>query len=302
MNKLVILAPNGQVGFELLRSLAPLGEVIALSREDVDFILIDKLEEKIKHIAPSIIINAAAYTAVDKAESDEQAAFIINEKLPRMLAKICNDNDALLVHYSSDYVYPGNGEIPWTETDNTAPLSVYGKSKLAGDKAIISHCSKYLIFRTSWVYAARGNNFMKTMIKLAQSRESLNVVNDQFGAPTPARLIAQVTALAVAKMLEDADSAKMLSGIYHLAPSGYTSWHGFADEIFSRSKKCGVSLQLKESQFKGIPTEAYPTPAQRPKNSRMNLDKIEKTFGLTMPTWQSQLALTLEEYLQHQQN
>ena len=300
MAKFVLLAPTGQVGFELSRALAPMGDVVAIGRQNIDFSNLETLSAMIKIISPDVIVNAAAYTMVDKAETDQEQAFLINEQLPLALAKIANEKNALLVHYSTDYVYPGDGDSPWVESDKTAPLSVYGQSKLAGDCAIIEHCKKYLIFRTSWVYASRGNNFMKTMVKLAQSRDMLNVVNDQFGAPTPARLIAQVSALAIQKMLQKSDDMDKLSGVYHLAPAGFTNWYGFADEIFALARKANIELMLKAENFKGISTEEYPTPAKRPKNSRLDVAKLETTFGLVMPSWQSQLHLTFAEWLEYQ--
>lgn len=300
MAKFVLLAPTGQVGFELSRALATMGDVVAIGRQNIDFSNLETLSAMIKTISPDVIVNAAAYTMVDKAETDQEQAFLINEQLPLVLAKIANEKNALLVHYSTDYVYPGDGDSPWVESDKTAPLSVYGQSKLAGDCAIIEHCKKYLIFRTSWVYASRGNNFMKTMMKLAQSRDMLNVVNDQFGAPTPARLIAQVSVLAIQKMLQKNDDMDKLSGVYHLAPAGFTNWYGFADEIFALARKANIELMLKAENFKGISTEKYPTPAKRPKNSRLDITKLETTFGLVMPSWQSQLQLTFAEWLEYQ--
>lgn len=299
MKKIVVLAPTGQVGFELVRALSPIGEVVAIGRKEVDFSNLDELSERLLVIKPDVIVNAAAYTAVDKAESEPEQAFLINEKLPLTLATIVHKQNALLVHYSSDYVYKGDGENLWQENDPVAPLSVYGQSKLAGDNAIMENCQNYLIFRTSWVYAARGHNFMKTMIKLAQSKESLGVVNDQIGSPTPARLIADVSAIAIVKMLASQNKAK-LSGVYHLAPQGTTSWYGYAGEIFRVARNAGVDLALKDENFHGIPTESYPTPAKRPKNSRLNVSKLEQTFDLTMPTWQNQLQLTFDEWYFYQ--
>lgn len=301
MKKYVLLAPTGQVGFELARSLSPLGAVITIGRQAVDFSDLEALTEMIEAANPDVIVNAAAYTAVDKAESDHEQAYLINEQLPLVLAKIANKRNALLVHYSTDYVYPGDGDQPWVESDQTAPLSIYGRSKLAGDQAIMTHCDRYLIFRTSWVYAARGNNFMKTMIRLAQNRESLNVVGDQVGAPTPARLIAQVSTLAIQTMLANTVNGKQLSGIYHLAPRGYTTWYEFANEIFALARQNNMELMLKSENFHCISTEEYPTPAMRPKNSRLCVEKIEQVFGFVMPSWQEQLQLTFAEWLEYQQ-
>lgn len=304
MKQILVLAPNGQVGFELCRSLATLGNVITLAREDVDFSDLTAVEAKVNELSPNVIVNAAAYTAVDKAEEEQQMADVINHQLPKSLAQIAKQKDIWLVHYSSDYVYPGTGTQPWTEESATTPLSVYGQSKLDGDNAIAENCDKHLIFRTSWVYAARRHNFMKTMLKLAQSRPDLKVVNDQIGAPTPARLIANVTAQAltqIALLEKSCDSSKehaiKLAGVYHLAPRGEVSWFDFAKEIFSYARSQGVELQLDEAQFVGIPTTDYPTPAARPANSRLNVDKIEQAFNFVMPSWQSQLYLTMDEFL-----
>ena len=295
--KIVLLAHTGQVGFELHRQLQSLGSIITVSRGDVDFLDSDAVYKYIDELAPDIIVNAAAYTAVDKAETDESNAFVINRDLPKILAKLSVIHDALLVHYSTDYVYPGDGEKPWSEDDSTGPQNLYGQSKLEGDLAVESIASKFLIFRTSWVYAARGNNFLLSMLRLGKEREALNIVNDQIGAPTPARLIATVTSLCIQKILVS-DKAHELSGVYHLAPRGYTSWHGFAQMIFERARSEGVTLALKEDSLSQIESTEYPTPAARPLNSRLSLDKIESAFDLAMPTWQSQLCLTFDEWLE----
>jgi len=296
MQTIVLLAPNGQVGFEVARAVAPLGMLHTLSRSDVDFADTQAVISKVAALNPTLIIIAAAWTAVDKAETEQAACNLINVALPAALATLAKQCNAWLVHYSSDYVYPGNGSTPWQETDTTGPLSVYGQSKLNGDLAVSENTDKYLIFRTSWVYAARGNNFMRTMLKLAQNREALNVVADQIGAPTPARLIAQVTALALQQVLSAAaEQAKAYSGVYHLAPQGYCSWYDFAGEIFRLARAQGITLALKPEQFNAITTADYPTPAKRPANSRLNLTKLEHTFNLQLPSWQQQLALTFAE-------
>ncbi len=305
MRRIVLLAPNGQVGFELQRSLAPLGQLFCLSRADVDFRDTAATSARVLALQPDLIVNAAAWTAVDKAETEQDAAYLLNAALPAALAAIARQLDCWLVHYSTDYVYPGTGEQPWREDDATAPLSVYGASKLAGDRAISQSGARHLIFRTSWVYAARGNNFMKTMLKLAAQRESLSVVADQFGAPTPARLIANVTALALQQVLAQStkdngglscDNHSDKSGVYHLAAAGYTNWYQFADAIFAMARQAGIPLALLEQQFSAITTAQYPTPAQRPANSRLELSKLEQAFGLTLPDWHSQLAQTFHEY------
>ena len=309
MRRIVLLAPNGQVGFELQRSLAPLGQLFCLSRADVDFSDTAATSARVLALQPDLIVNAAAWTAVDKAETEQDAAYLLNAALPAALAAIARQRNCWLVHYSTDYVYPGSGEQPWREDDATAPLSVYGASKLAGDLAISQSGARHLIFRTSWVYAARGNNFMKTMLKLAAQRESLSVVTDQFGAPTPARLIANVTALALQQVLaqsakdngglscdKNSDKNSDKSGVYHLAAAGYTNWYQFADAIFAQARQAGMPLALQEKQFKAITTAQYPTPAQRPANSRLDLSKLEQAFGLMLPDWHNQLAQTFNEY------
>ena len=297
MNKtIVLLAPTGQVGFELNRQLQSLGNVITVARGDVDFTDSEAIYQHIDVMRPDVIVNAAAYTAVDKAESDIENAFLLNRELPHTLARLSKVHDAWLIHYSSDYVYPGTGEAPWGELDQPDPQNTYGHSKLEGDLAVEKTASKYLIFRTSWVYAARGNNFLLSMLKLGQEREALNIVNDQIGAPTPARLIATVTAFCIQKVLLSAQPQDM-SGIYHLAPNGETSWFGFAKQIFHEAHIKGVRLALKADGLTPIASSEYPTPAVRPHNSRLKLDKIESTFNLIMPTWKSQLSLTLDEWI-----
>lgn len=298
--KIILLAHTGQVGFELHRQLQSLGTIITVSRGDVDFTDSEAVYKHIDALSPDIIVNAAAYTAVDKAENDKFNAFALNRDLPEALANLSVAHDALLVHYSSDYVYPGNGESPWHENDPTSPQNLYGQSKLEGDLAIESTATKFLIFRTSWVYAARGNNFLLSMLKLGRERESLNIVNDQIGAPTPARLIATVTAFCIQTILV-LDQPQEISGIYHLAPNGETSWYGFAKLIFDNARSREIKLALKENGLGQIESSAYPTPAARPLNSRLSLDKIESTFGLVMPTWQSQVLLTLDEWLESNQ-
>lgn len=279
---ILLLGKTGQAGFELHRALSPLGSVTAPGRDELDLINGQAVTGYLEHHQPDLIINAAAWTAVDAAEENPDHAQRLNAGLPGQLAYFCAEQGAALVHYSSDYVYPGNGEQPWQETSPTGPLSVYGQTKLEGDLAIQASGAEHLIFRTSWVYSARGNNFMKTMLRLAQSRPELNIVADQIGAPTPARLIADITALAL--------QSNMPGGLYHLATAGETSWHGFATEIFR--------LANTGTQAHPIPTSDYPTPAQRPLNSRMDMTKLETALNIRMPDWQSQLALTLGEFLE----
>jgi dTDP-4-dehydrorhamnose reductase len=291
-----ITGGNGQVGFELQRQFAPFGTILAPTRQELDLANAEAVDVYLEKHQPDLILNAAAYTAVDKAESEPQQAKRLNAELPAQLAEYAAKQGIPLVHYSTDYVYPGNGETPWQEDSPTSPLSVYGQTKLEGDQGVIESGASHLIFRTSWVYAARGSNFMKTMLRLGRERDALSIVNDQIGAPTPARLIAQITALSFT-VHGSRLSIHIPSGIYHLAPRGETSWHGFASEIFSQARKAGEALTITPESTAGIPTAEYPTPAQRPLNSRMALGKLESALGITMPTWQSQLGLTLREYL-----
>ena len=287
---ILLLGKTGQVGFELHRTLAPLGAINAPSRETLDLMSEESVANYLASAKPNLIVNAAAWTAVDAAEDHQASAERLNAGLPAQLADYAAANSARLVHYSSDYVYPGDGEQAWQETSATSPLSVYGSTKLQGDRAIEQSGADYLIFRTSWVYSARGNNFMKTMLRLAKSKAELNIVADQVGAPTPARLLAQITTLAI--------HSQLARGLYHLAPRGKTSWHGFAQEIFRLAQENGEQLAMGPENAYPIPTSDYPTPATRPLNSRMNVNKLEQTLSIRLPDWQSQLAVTLDEYLE----
>lgn len=279
---ILLLGKTGQLGFELQRALSFFGSIVAPTRAELDLANAQNVSDYLAQVRPSMIVNAAAWTAVDAAETQQAEAKRLNADLPEQLAKYAAVNNIRLVHYSSDYVYSGASIIPWQENSPTAPLNVYGETKLQGDEAIQYSGSDYLIFRTSWVYSARGKNFMKTMLHLAESKSELNIISDQFGAPTPARLIAQVTALAI--------HSKLQAGLYHLAPSGETSWQGFAKEIFH--------LAGKSTKANPIPTSDYPTPATRPLNSRMDLTKLQQALNIQLPDWQSQLALTLNEYVE----
>ncbi len=299
--KILLLGKNGQVGWELQRSLAPLGELIALDRHSTtycgDLSRPELLAETVKALKPDVIVNAAAHTAVDKAESESELAHRINTEAPAVLAREAAAIGALLVHYSTDYVFDGSGNAPWQENDCTGPLNVYGLSKLAGEQAIVASGCRHLIFRTSWVYAARGNNFAKTMLRLAQSRDALSVVSDQIGAPTGAELIADVTAQALAKTL----TAPEKPGIYHLAAAGETSWHGYAQFVFDVARHAGLALRVAEESVTPVPTSSYPTPARRPANSRLDTHRLCQTFGLQMPPWQQGVARMLAEILETSQ-
>lgn len=294
--KLLITGGTGQVGFELKRQFSLFGEVLAPQRNELDLASPSAVEAYLDTHRPSLILNAAAYTAVDNAEQEPELANRLNARLPAQLAAYSAAQGQWLVHYSSDYVYPGSGNTPWQEQDTAGPLSVYGQSKRQGDQAIQASGCHHLIFRTSWVYSARGNNFMKTMLRLGRERDALKVVSDQIGAPTPARLIAQVSAQAMGVIMSSSQPTPC-SGVYHLAPSGETSWHGFASEIFRLAAEQGEPLMISPEQVAPIPTHEYPTPAARPLNSRLCCERLEQALKVSLPSWQHQLSLTLEEHL-----
>ena len=297
--KILLLGKNGQVGWELQRSLAPLGELIALDRHSTnycgDLSNPDAVAETVKRLKPTVIVNAAAYTAVDKAETETELAYTINAKAPEALAQAAKQIGAWLVHYSTDYVFNGSGSQAWQETDAVAPLSVYGQSKLAGEQAIQAAEGLHLIFRTSWVYAARGNNFAKTMLRLAKERDQLSVINDQIGAPTGAELLADVTAHTIRTCLKQSE----LSGLYHLAAAGESSWYDYARYVLDYARKMGIELKTAENAITPIPTSAYPTPAQRPLNSRLNSEKLQSRFGLVLPDWRMGVERMLTEVLSY---
>lgn len=296
--KILLLGKNGQVGWELQRSLAPLGQVLALDSKSLDYCGdlsdLQGLAATVQRFAPDVIVNAAAYTAVDKAESEPDQALRVNAEAPAVLAAEALKLNALLVHYSTDYVFAGDGETPWQESDPVGPLSVYGATKLAGERAIQSSGCSHLIFRTSWVYAARGNNFAKTMLRLARERDSLNVIDDQFGTPTGADLLADVTAHAIRATRQQPH----LSGVYHLAPAGETTWYRYARFVLEQVHAAGVQLQVSPASVGAIATAAYPTPAKRPANSRLNTQKLQSAFSLHLPEWQDGVARMLIETLE----
>jgi dTDP-4-dehydrorhamnose reductase len=297
MKKILLLGKNGQVGWELQRSLAPLGEVIALDSRSTEYCgdLTDLagLVNTVDALKPDVIVNAAAHTAVDKAESEPELARTVNALAPGVLAEAAQRCGAWLVHYSTDYVFDGSGERPWLETDATGPLSVYGRTKLEGEQRIAAACENHLIFRTSWVYAARGGNFAKTMLRLAKERDRLTVINDQFGAPTGADLLADVTAHAI----RSAVTQPQLAGLYHLVATGETTWHGYAHFVIEHAARVGVTLKTTPENIHSVPTSAFPTPATRPHNSRLDTHKLQAAFGLTLPNWQQGVARMLTEIL-----
>ena len=297
--KILLFGKGGQVGWELQRSLLPLGELVALdfgSRELCgDFTRLDGIAETVRMVAPDVIVNAAAYTAVDKAESEPEHVRIINALAPAALASEAAKLGAWFVHYSTDYVFDGSGDRPWAETDPVGPLSVYGSTKQEGEDAITGSGCRYLIFRTSWVFAARGENFAKKMLRLAQERERLTVVDDQIGAPTGADLLADVTAHAVRM----ARQQREVAGLYHVVAAGETSWCGYARFVLDFARQTGIRLKVTPEDIVPVPASAFPSPARRPKNSRLNTRKLESTFDLKLPPWQTGVARMLTEILEN---
>ena len=295
--KILLFGKNGKVGWELQRSLAPLGEVIALGTTSQDycgdFTDLAGIAETIRAIAPDVIVNAAAHTAVDKAESEPELARTINALAPAVLAKESARLNALMIHYSTDYVFDGSGDKPWLESDQTSPLSIYGATKLEGEQLIQASGCRHLIFRTSWVYGARGGNFAKTMLRLAKERDSLKVIDDQIGAPTGADLLADVAAHAIRTARRNPE----LSGLSHLVAGGETSWHGYASFVLDYARRAGIDLKVAPDAVDAVPTSAFPTPAKRPHNSRLNTEKLQKTFDLHLPHWQAGVTRMLAEVL-----
>ena len=296
---ILLLGKNGQLGWELQRSLAPLGRVIALDRHGGDGLCgdladLDGLAATVRALRPRVIVNAAAYTAVDRAESEPELAHRINADAPAVLAREAAACGALLLHYGTDYIFDGSGSRPWREMDATGPLSVYGRTKLAGEQAIVAAGGAHLILRTSWVYAARGGNFAKTMLRLGAERERLTVIDDQWGAPTGAELIADVSAHAIAQVL--CQPAK--AGVYHLAAAGETTWFSYAKYVLAQAQQAQSAIKLIVNEVAPIATADYPTPARRPHNSRLDTRKLQAAFGLTLPPWQDGVQRMLQEILQ----
>ena len=295
--KILLFGKGGQVGWELQRSLAPLGELIALEFDSADycgdFTKLAGLAETVRKVRPDVIVNAAAHTAVDKAESEPDLVRMINALAPGVLADEAEKLGAWLIHYSTDYVFDGSGTTPWKETDATGPLGVYGKTKLEGEQAV-ARCTRHLIFRTSWVFAARGANFAKTMLRLAKERDELKVIADQIGAPTGAELLADVTAHAI-RTVQTRPDGQMLAGLYHLVAGGETSWHGYAQFVIEYARQVGEPIRVPSNAITPIPTSAYPTPAKRPHNSRLETTKLQTTFGLHLPDWNDGVRRMLAE-------
>jgi dTDP-4-dehydrorhamnose reductase len=293
--KIVLFGKGGQVGWELQRSLAPLGELVALDFDSTDFHADFSrpaaLADTVRALRPDVIVNAAAHTAVDKAEAEPEFATLLNAEAPRVLAAEAAALGAWLVHYSTDYVFDGSGDAPRNEQAATGPLSVYGRTKLDGENAVRASGCKHLILRTSWVYAARGGNFACTMLKLAAERESLAVIDDQIGAPTGADLLADITAHAIRTVQRE----PQLAGTYHAVAAGQTSWHGYACFVIEWARAHGLPIKVAVDAVKAVPTSAYPTPARRPLNSRLDTSKLRSAFGLVMPPWQPGVERMLTE-------
>ncbi|WP_284615579.1 dTDP-4-dehydrorhamnose reductase [Aquabacterium humicola] len=292
--KTLLLGAEGQVGWELRRALATLGTLVVAGRADgADLADPDRLAATVRALAPQVIVNAAAYTAVDRAESEAALAQTINADAPAALARVAADSGAWLLHYSTDYVFDGSGERPWREDDATGPLSAYGRSKLAGEDAIRASGCRHLILRTSWVHAARGGNFARTMLRLAAERDELKVVDDQVGAPTGAELLADLGALT----LRDAMRRPELGGTYHACAAGETSWCGYARHVIGWAKARGLALRVAPEAVQPIPSSAYAVPARRPLNSRLDTRKLREAFGVTLPPWQQGVERMLAEAL-----
>ncbi|KHF25887.1 dTDP-4-dehydrorhamnose reductase [Solemya velum gill symbiont] len=291
---ILVTGKDGQVGWELQRTLMPLGSVIALGQQQMNLADSDQVRTVIRDINPAVIVNAAAYTAVDKAEDEAELVMQVNATAPVIMAEEASRSGALLVHYSTDYVFNGSKQDAWTETDQPDPINLYGKSKLEADLAITASSSDHLVFRTSWVYASRGQNFLLTMARLIREHNKLNIVDDQVGAPTWARLIAETTAIAVQQSLQQKSRDEFQSELLHLASSGETSWFGFASAIRAIiSAREGANVQLAE--LEAINSSEYPVQAARPANSRLDCRRLEQRFGLALPDWKRALELCMDE-------
>jgi dTDP-4-dehydrorhamnose reductase len=296
--KILLLGCTGQVGWELQRSLAPLGDVTALASAGAPGLVGDlrqseALVQTVRVVRPDVIVNAAAYTAVDKAEADVDTARQVNAIAPGLLAAAAHASGALLVHYSTDYVFDGSGSDAWREDDRTKPLNVYGSTKLEGEGLIARHCARHLILRTSWVYGARGGNFARTMLRLATQRERLTVIDDQHGAPTGADLLADVTAHAIRATLARPE----LAGIYHVVAAGETTWNGYARFVLNEAASAGLAMKASADRVDPVPSSSFQTAARRPQNSRLDTTRLRQAFGLVLPPWQAGVARMLQEVL-----
>jgi len=293
--KILLLGANGQVGWELRRSLAPLGQITACDRTTANMENLAELQAVVNNNAPAVIVNAAAYTAVDRAESEPGKAHRVNAESVGLLAGEAQRLKAWLIHYSTDYVFDGTKAGSYTETDEPNPQSVYGQTKLAGEVSIRKSGCQHLVFRTSWVYSARGSNFIRTMLRLAKEQDEIKVVADQFGVPTSAELIADITALCIYRLFLKKATAKQLTGVYNLVPAGETSWYAFARYVLIEAKSRGITLRAGPENVYPISTSEYPLPAKRPANSRLDTHKLADTFGVCLPRWQDGVDRLLDE-------
>lgn len=293
--KILLFGKNGQVGWELQRSLAPLGQVIALDRRSPelcgDLADLRGIAETVRRVRPDVIVNAAAFTAVDKAESEAGMAHLVNAEAPGVLAEAASALGAWMVHYSTDYVFDGSGGKPWEEIDSTGPLNVYGRTKLEGEQCIAAQCAKHLIMRTSWVYGARRTNFAETMLRMAAEYDCFGVIDDQFGAPTGADLLADVTSHVIRQVLQRSADA----GLYHLAASGETSWYAYAKHVLWHAQTAEAATRVKSAKINPIPSSGFPSLARRPHNSRLDTRKLQTVFGLRLPPWEQGVDRMLNE-------
>jgi len=291
--KILLFGKNGQVGWELQRALAPLGELHALGSDAADFAVPESLADRVRTLRPDVIVNAAAHTAVDRAEAEPELARRINAEAPAVLAREADAAGAWLVHYSTDYVFDGSGDVPRDEDAPTGPLNVYGRTKLEAEAAIRASGARHLVLRTSWVYGTRGGNFARTMLRLAQERDRLAVIDDQIGAPTGAELIADVSAHAIRAVV----AGGAPGGTYHLAAAGETSWHGYACRVIEAARAAGAPVKVAPEAIAAVPSSEFKTAAQRPKNSRLDTGKLGRAFGLTLPPWEAGVDRLLAEIL-----
>lgn len=285
--KILVTGKNGQVGFELMKTLAPLGRVVGVDVKECDLSQSAAIEALLDKVSPDIIVNPAAYTAVDKAESEPTIAHAVNAQAPKILARYAARHNIPIIHFSTDYVFDGNKEGAYLEDDAANPASVYGKTKWLGEEAVRKMAAKHVIIRTSWVFGSHGVNFLKTMLKLAQERDKLSIVSDQVGAPTSAGLLAEATAQIIKELLEPGAYKKY--GTYHVVAKGETSWYGYAKLVVEKANALGLSTKISADQIKPIKTSEYPVPAPRPANSRLDTTKVRSVFSVRLPTWQSEV-------------
>jgi dTDP-4-dehydrorhamnose reductase len=296
--KIIVTGKNGQVGHELMRSLAPLGEVVGVDVDECDLTKPAAIERLLAHVKPDLIVNPAAYTTVDKAESEANLAHAVNAAAPEVLAKYAAAKNIPIIHYSTDYVFDGTKDGLYVETDKANPKSVYGKTKWLGEAAVRNNAPKHVILRTSWVFGSHGVNFLKTMLKLAQERDKLSVVADQVGSPTSAAMLADSTAVIAKQLFEPGATRKY--GTYHLVADGETSWHGYAQWVVTKANELGLKTKIAADAIRPITTKEYPMPAPRPANSRLDTSKVMSVFGLNLPSWRDEVAQVVESLIKAQ--